>query len=458
VSNPAEADPLAAERRVLGVCMLSAEATRRAIEDFGIRTEHFTQLRNSILWAHIVAAYAAEEPADPMPLMRRLSTDELKRVGAPYVAELYEEAPTVAQVGYYARIVLDAADARRLDELGIRLKQAAESDDPTRRHEVAAQIRDELAGILTATPVGGIDATEMDALLANEDEDTYDWLVEGLLERRDRMIITGREGSGKSTWLRQMSVQFAAGIHPFTLAPIPPLKVLLVDLENGERHVKRKLRMLRLAAGMSYKPEPGLHVRCRPEGLDLLAGEDVRWLSGLVATLAPDLLVTGPIYKLAGGDPTEEATARAVVKTLDRLRADVGTAILLEAHSPHAGNGAKRPERPYGASLWLRWPEFGIFLAPEGELRHWRGPRDERDWPSGLTRGGAWPWSPTTGAHDALWDQVRAILIEAGDYFTQRDLATLTGKSAATVNRAIQAHKIEYDALFGDHPEGPPLS
>lgn len=458
MSTPVD-EPAVAERRVLGACMLSNDAVRRAIEDYQLRGAHFTQLRHQILWANLVAAYAADEPADPMVLIRRLSADELKRVGgAPYIHEVYAEAPPGAQIGYYARIVLDAADARALTELGIRLRQVAESDDMARRHELAAAIRDDLGTILAATAPGGVDATELDTLLAAEDEDEYDWLVPGLLERRDRVVITGREGGGKSTLMRQMSVQFAAGIHPFTLAPITPLKVLLIDLENGERHVKRKLRGLRLAAGVGYKPEPGLHVRCRPEGLDLLAGEDVRWLANLVATLAPDLVVTGPIYKLAGGDPTEEATARAVVRALDRLRADMGVSILLEAHSPHAGNGAKRPERPYGASLWLRWPEFGIFLSPEGELRHWRGARDEREWPSGLTRGGTWPWTPATQSHDALWVEIRRVTLEAEDYLTQRDLATLTGKGVGTVNRCIQAHQIEYDSLFGDHNRAPGLS
>jgi AAA domain/DnaB-like helicase N terminal domain len=457
--DPGESEPLVAERRVLGACMISAEAVRRAIEDYQITTGHFGNHRHSTLWAAIVAAYAADTPVEPYTLARQMDPADLNRLGGvPFIRDILAEAPAALNVGYYARLILDAADARRLEEAGLRLTQAAEVDDPGRRHELAAQVRDSLSALLGAVPIGGVDATELSALLAVEDDEEYDWLVPGLLERRDRVILTGKEGTGKSTLLRQIAVQLAAGIHPFTTAPIDPVKVLLIDLENGERHVKRKLRALYLAAGKDYAPEPGLHVRCRPEGIDLLVGEDVRWLAGLVGALAPDLLITGPIYKLAGGDPTEEATARAVVKCLDRLRADVGLTLILEAHSPHASGGPRRPERPYGASLWLRWPEFGMFLAPEGELRHWRGARDERAWPHGLARGGAWPWTPVSGVHDSLWHQIRTITLEAGEYLTQRNLATLTEKSQATVSRAIREHQVEYDSLFSDQLEGPGLS
>jgi hypothetical protein len=147
---------------------------------------------------------------------------------------------------------------------------------------------------------------------------------------------------------------------------------------------------------------------------------------------------------LSSGDPTEEGPAKVVAARLDRLRAAHGCAVLLEAHSPHATGGkARRPERPYGASLWLRWPEFGLHLAAEGDLRHWRGPRDRRDWPARLQRGGAWPWTPVTRERDVLWARIKALCLEAGDQLSYRDLAEATGVRHSTVNRAIEEHSVE---------------
>ncbi len=89
--------------------------------------------------------------------------------------------------------------------------------------------------------------------------------------------------------------------------------------------------------------------------------------------------------------------------------------VMIEAHSPHASNGGKRPIRPYGASLWLRWPEFGIYLSPEGQLQHWRGQRDERDWPAALKRGGLLPWTVVTRERDLLWARIAQSCADAGD-------------------------------------------
>jgi hypothetical protein len=34
-----------------------------------------------------------------------------------------------------------------------------------------------------------------------------------------------------------------------------------------------------------------------------------------------------------------------------------------------------------------------VFLHSDGKLEHWRGPRDERDWPAQLQRDETWPWT-----------------------------------------------------------------
>lgn len=280
------------------------------------------------------------------------------------------------------------------------------------------------------------------------DDPEYDWLVPGLLERSDRMILTGEEGKGKSTLLRQIAIQLASGIHPFTDERFDPVRVLYVDLENSERQLRRKFRELFDMAGVAYSEPPGLWVKCRPEGLNINEDDDSKWLFDEVKAVAPDLLITGPIYKLVGGDATEEGPAKKASRLMDLIRAEVGAAVLLEAHTPYGQQGGKRPERPYGASLWSRWPEFGVFLDPGGALRHWRGPRDERDWPALLERGGAqrWPWMPVDRPNDVRWAKIAEHCRIHGQV-PQAVLADLVGVHQATISRLIRMHKAEWEAL-----------
>lgn len=231
---------------------------------------------------------------------------------------------------------------------------------------------------------------ELDQFLDTDDPD-YDWLVDGLIERQDRVIVTGEEGRGKSTLLRQIGIQLASGVHPFTLDAIDPLQVLLVDCENSARQVRRKLRALRPPAETYV--EGRLRLRVLGHALELANPEIQDDLAIRIETQQVDVLIIGPLYKLIDDDPVKEVPARKVADALDRLRQIVGTALLIEAHSPYAeGNGKKRPIRPYGASLWSRWPEFGIHLGELGELTHWRGQREERAWPAKLRWDQPWPW------------------------------------------------------------------
>jgi len=223
----------------------------------------------------------------------------------------------------------------------------------------------------------------------------YDWLVPGLFERGDRLLVTGGEGGGKSMLLRQWGLTMALGMDPVNLSKLErPVRVLYVDCENSAAQTQRVFGKMLERTG--YEPPDALSLEVRPQGLDLLRLPDQRWLTSKVAATRPDILVGGPLYKLFVAGPEDETSARHVAAYFDRLRRRFSLAIMVEAHSPHGFAGDRAGLRPFGSSLWLRWPEFGFGIAAKSKkdrskcvVEHWRGMRDHRHFPPNLE------WSPT---------------------------------------------------------------
>lgn len=295
---------------------------------------------------------------------------------------------TCAELGTRRRIIREAGN----------LAHAAEEGD------LGAVLAQAAALVDRIDAPGGTETTYDVADLARM-EFTEDWIVPNLLERGDRLILTGSEGLGKSTALRSWGLMLAAGLHPFTQARIRPVRVLLVDLENPISLLAEEFaRMLPNTAAYTDT----MRVWHKVDGIDMRDGRDAQRLSALVEAHKAELVIIGPLYKAyrtkGRESKNDETVAEECAYAFDRLRARHGCALWIEAHSPHGEGGDRANLRPYGASLWLRWPEFGFGLKGEkvnpGERRTaevvaWRGVRRRgRDWPRRLVEGGSFPWLP----------------------------------------------------------------
>lgn len=315
----------------------------------------------------------------------------------------------------HARAIRDALQGIAAD---ITIAEAKVGKDVTDHFAAGLGLDDLLITSTTEVPAKPQLAIELWAFLDQADA-PYDWIIEDLLERGDRLILTGFEGMGKSTLVRQIAVAAAAGIHPFKpdrRTNYTPAKVLFIDCENSESQSRRKLRSIaNVTKGLSRPvPEGGMRLIHRPEGVDLTRDEDAAWLVERVTAHQPDILFIGPFYRLHAGNMNDEIFARRTVAVLDAARAVNNCALITEAHAGHGEAGKSRSVRPRGSSLLLGWPEFGYGIAPNPEegsdergnypkvdLSAWRGPRDERDWPRHLRWGDVndFPWR--------IWDPMR---------------------------------------------------
>lgn len=393
---------VAAERAVLGACLNSPAALEAAqsilSDDDWYRPNHLA------VWRLMRQVAASGALVDPITVNGALATaDEQTRrlVDAPLLANLYGGIATAVGVEYYARQVAETGLRRRIITAATgaiqRAHELADADEAAEWAVTEMQIARDTQ--LQA------EAGDVDVRSLLEEHVTEEWVVPGLLARGDRLILTATEGLGKSTLLRQVAVTVAAGLHPFYFGrTVTPRRVLVVDCENGRKLSRDRYRPLVVQAStQGHDVENRLRIDIRPQGLNLLSSSDATLLLRTVERVQPDLLLIGPIYRLHEDDPNDERAARRVAAVLDRARAASGCAVITEAHTPHSDGPGGHMLRPFGSSLWKRWPEFGycLKLTADSDFRTrmcrlipWRGPRDERDWPEGLAAGGEWPWSP----------------------------------------------------------------
>lgn len=315
--------------------------------------------------------------------------------------ELQADGAFTTQLTTVAQHIRELSTRRRLLKLGIEISECA-YDRQLPLGKIIENLNNDIGGItlpeLSATPGPYLD----DFLKETE---TIEWLIPEFLTRQTRVLLSGwLEGGGKSTILRQIAIQCAAGLMPFQpWRDIKPAKVLLIDAEVPSQILRNDMRRMRklLPDDCAYTPD-NFVIISKPAGLDLLRPKDQSWLSATIKVNAPDILVIGPVYKLHEGDPIDERDAKTVAMFFDRLRVRHNFALLMETHTPNeTSKSGQRALRPFGASLWRRWPEIGVGLTSDDHgnitLEEWRYSRGGRGaWPRYFRRGleemNEWPW------------------------------------------------------------------
>jgi AAA domain/DnaB-like helicase N terminal domain len=398
-----------AEKIVLGAMLESSVGASKALAVL-VSTDLYVPA-HGLIFDTVLELYAEREPTGVGVVHNRLlRTGRLARIpgGAPYLLELVR-AGEAKSVEYYAREVADLALVRAIVTAGKRIVQRGLAQEGCSGQDLLSWAGQALAEARAGT---GVSIEEDDRLLAKDlsgEPAPFQWVIPRLMERRDRLVLTGDEGGGKSTLIRQLAVCAAAGLDPFDPEGprYEPRRVLVVDCENSYVLSQRRYRpLIRAAEEIAGSLDDRLCVYLRPRGLDLTRRPDSGWLLRRVEDVRPDLITVGPVYRLHQGDPSEESDARRVSVALDSLREVCDSALIVEGHAPHGSGVGRRSMRPVGSSLWLRWPEMGLGLTLDRKdpnhwmfrptwLEPWRGSRETRAWPKRIRASrdpASWPW------------------------------------------------------------------
>ena len=184
--------------------------------------------------------------------------------------------------------------------------------------------RCDVAGMLTTVP------------------EPVDWLVEGVVARGTLTMLAGREKEGKSLLSLGFGGCAAGGGGEVAGLACQSSRVLVVDAENGDREIHRRVRSLGLDAIAAGRLEV-----FEARGFDL--ARDLDDLDDLLTDLYPDLLVLDSWRSLWSGEENDSGEVSAVLDPLRGLirERNVGAVLI---HHMRKGGGY-RGSTAVGASV-----------------------------------------------------------------------------------------------------------
>lgn len=380
------------EKATIGAVLLDSNVL--ALLDDCLSAQDFGDAQYETLWNAIQGMRTRREPIDVLTVGSALGGLGIRSVSPADLHEFVSAVPHAMSARQYGQAVRQDALRRNLRVIASQMLAQAD-EDPGR---VLADGINQLRDVQGAHQMKKFHVTTLADILSTED--VYNWVIPNLLEAKDRMLVTGGEGSGKSTLVRQIAILAAAGLHPFLFTPTKPANILVIDAENSEAQWRRASRVMAGKAKLYGSRDPGgLRISCTPR-MDLTRDSDLAQVHRLLDESMADIVVIGPLYRLVPRAITNDDEASPLLAALDTIR-DRGCALLIEAHSGHALNqGGERDLRPRGSAALMGWPEFGIGLRlPKAgssafQVVRWRGDRDKREIPGSLAKGGDWPWTP----------------------------------------------------------------
>lgn len=328
--------------------------------------------------------------------------DEAIRLGRPsstYVASVLTHGFT-GTVGYYAERLRDASAKRHAIAALTRGLHRLNGDSAV-ADEIVADVQAELSA-LPKPAMTNDDTWTLDEIMGLEVEHER-FALPKILRRNERLVLTGSEGGGKSVFVYQMLTGAAFGVDTFTLEPTDPQRVLFLDVENNEFQARANLDKI-VPALREIRPDANPDWRSlKRRVVDLLASKDRADVIRRVVHYSPDILYMGTAYKLTDVTDETHRSVRAIQSVVDRIRQEIGCAVIVEHHAGHGHMNDRNNMRPEGSSYWLRWPDFGYGMQPlvtsNGRrlmrLGAWRGDRaTDRYFPKAVKQGSVMPWDP----------------------------------------------------------------
>jgi len=207
-------------------------------------------------------------------------------------------------------------------------------------------------------------------------------LIQGVLRRGHKMLISGSSKAGKSFLLMELCISIAEG-SKWLGFPCRQGKVLYVNLEIDPASCIHRFLKIYDALGIQPTHMENIliwNLRGRAVPLDQLVPKLVRRVQGKDLTA----IVIDPIYKVITGDENSASDMATFCNQFDRICTDTGCSVIYCHHHSKGTQGAKRAmDRASGSGVFARDPDAQldmIELELTEDVKNWEAKHGATAW------------------------------------------------------------------------------
>lgn len=330
-----------AEQALLGALMITDKAWS-VVTKSKLAASDFYSDRHGAIFATIQQLAGRGAPCDEISVSDALNLrGDLEKIGGKdAISLLVANVAAPGNAAHYASIVLTHAIQRQKGDVGQGLRNGLGPVEAIERLRKLARRSEGADGDRRFRVL------DVASMVANRPPE-IPWVIEGFAVEGTLTLLSGKEGEGKSLVSMALGIGVALGedVAGFTCVQ---KKVLIIDAENGEYEIHRRVKTLGL-------PSEGVGV---VEADDFHLGRDLGALDALLEREEPGLVILDSFRSLwPGGDENDSGAVAAVLDPLRNLLRRRGVAGILLHHVSRAGNDY-RGTSAIGAAI-----ELGFRLA-----------------------------------------------------------------------------------------------
>jgi hypothetical protein len=362
--------------------LLDDSKTWPAIDAHGIGPEDFHDHGHQAIFKAILSLRKRGRPVDLLTVSDKLKgKGVLDRMGGPAALNrIVDATPTSAHAEYYARLVSEHAQRRRLGSLANEWAEAASRGTPgpelmDRMRKALDQDTGKRSPQENVPEIRPIGAFELPP--AHDDQEL---LKHRFLCRGGALLLVGPTGIGKSSFVMQGAIRWSLGQDFFGIQAAAPMKILMVQAENDDGDIAE----MRDGVYRGLKASGQLNDEHPAEIADRIAVvcEDSRTgrefgasLDRLLGHWKPDLVIIDPALAYLGGDALKQADVTLFCRNiLNPLihRHKCGLILVHHTNKPPRGEEKsdwKAGDLAYlgqGAADWANWARAVVAIRAKG--------------------------------------------------------------------------------------------